>query len=182
MRTIIFAALMSAPLLGHTHPGHESASFFHGLASGFTHPLLGLDHLLAMLAMGCLAARFSRAQALGLIAGFLGLLATGFLFAHWSQHTVSAAAVETAISVSLIASAVILGAGKLLQKSAALNMISSLALIAFALAHGHAHGTEVPMQSALAGFGMGFLAASLLILVSAYKLTQLLNTRRIAAA
>ena len=51
----VFAAVALAAASGAAlaHPGHESASFF----TGFTHPLGGLDHLLAMLAVGLYAAR-----------------------------------------------------------------------------------------------------------------------------
>ena len=54
MRILLVAAALAAsamPALAHTGVGPAS-----GLAAGFTHPLLGLDHLIAMIAVGLFAA------------------------------------------------------------------------------------------------------------------------------
>ncbi|WP_260436657.1 HupE/UreJ family protein, partial [Pseudomonas aeruginosa] len=46
-------ALLAAPALAFAHPGHGE----HGLVAGLAHPLTGLDHLLAMFAVGLWAAQ-----------------------------------------------------------------------------------------------------------------------------
>ena len=47
------ATLLLAPALAFAHPGHGD----NGLVAGISHPLGGLDHLLAMLAVGLCAAQ-----------------------------------------------------------------------------------------------------------------------------
>src|SRR6202163_4703611 len=54
LRLSAAAALALIPAIASAHPGHEGAA---GLAHGFMHPLGGIDHILAMVAVGLIAAR-----------------------------------------------------------------------------------------------------------------------------
>ncbi|WP_260427457.1 HupE/UreJ family protein, partial [Pseudomonas aeruginosa] len=63
-------ALLAAPALAFAHPGHGE----HGLVAGLAHPLTGLDHLLAMFAVGLWAAQQQGAARLALYGGVLGVL------------------------------------------------------------------------------------------------------------
>jgi urease accessory protein len=66
--------LATLPALAVAHPGHGAKS---SLLTGLVHPLRGLDHLFALLAVGLLAGRLGGRLLLPLAAAFLGLLGSG---------------------------------------------------------------------------------------------------------
>ncbi len=149
MRRIpLAAALIAAPALALAHDGaHPGAGFLAGLV----HPLGGLDHVAAMLAVGLWAAIIGGRALWAYPAAFLAaMLAGGALglsgLALWG--------VEHAIVGSVIA----LGALAALSVRAPLAV--ALPLIAlFGLAHGAAHGLEGPSGGAL-GYVAGFALAT----------------------
>ena len=89
------AALASLSGAALAHPGHAPASF----ATGFAHPLGGLDHLLAMLAVGLYAARQAGAARLLLPAGFVLAMLAG---AGLGALGLALPAVEAGIAASLL--------------------------------------------------------------------------------
>ncbi|MDX5445820.1 MAG: HupE/UreJ family protein, partial [Zoogloeaceae bacterium] len=93
----LFSALPLALFAGAAlaHPGHESASFF----SGFGHPIGGADHLLAMLAVGLLAARQAGRARWALPAAFVLTMLAG---AGLGAIGVALPAVETGIALSVL--------------------------------------------------------------------------------
>jgi urease accessory protein len=129
-------------------PGAETG----GLLSGLEHPISGLDHVLAMVSVGLWGAQLG-APALWLLpvtfpvvmalGGFLGLIG------------MPVPGVELGIALS----ALVLGAAILLQwrppVAAAL-----LVVCAFAIFHGHAHGTELPPGASGLLYSLGFVAAT----------------------
>lgn len=135
-----------------TASAHEATGLAGGFASGFMHPILGWDHVAAMVAVGLwgaflgnpaiwiLPVVFPLVMALG---GALGVLG------------VPIPAVETGIA----ASAVVLG---LMVALAARPPIWVAALIvgAFAIFHGHAHGTELPEAANPLAYSVGFVIAT----------------------
>jgi urease accessory protein len=138
-------AMLSGPALAHT--GHGDASgFLHGLE----HPVLGADHLLAMLAVGLwsgfvVPTRFW----LGAVV-FLGAMTAGALM---SWVGTGFPLVEPVIAASVV----VFGLLTLLSRRGQGNRltVASLAVIAaFAVAHGHAHATEATGNAFayLAGF------------------------------
>lgn len=153
MRILIVAAALAAtamPAFAHTGVGTSS-----GLAAGFSHPLLGLDHLLAMIAVGLFAA--SRGgKALWLVpAAFVAMMVGGGVLA---MAGIGLPMVEIAIALSVI----VLGAAVALRLS--LPLAGAMALVgAFALFHGHAHGTEMPAGASALTYGLGFVAATALL-------------------
>ena len=122
--------------------------------SGFVHPFVGLDHLLAMLAVGMWAAQmggrwlwlipasFVAAMALGGLAGFAGVQVP--LLEPMLVATVLILGLMVALRVTLRTGGIALAAG-------------------CALLHGLAHGAELPAGVAPAGFAAGFLFATALI-------------------
>jgi urease accessory protein len=129
--TIALAAiLVASPAAAHTGVG-GTGSFMAGLQ----HPLLGPDHLVAMVAVGIWAAlRGGRAVWLW-PAGFVTVMLAGFGLA------VTGVALP-AVEPTIVASVAVLGlaAALALRVPAA---VGALVLVPFALAHGHAHGTEI---------------------------------------
>ena len=143
-------SLLAAPSLAHTGAGAGS-----GFAAGFAHPLFGLDHLLAMLAVGALGALLGgRAVWLVPAAFVVAMVAGGTL----SLSGVALPMVETAIALSVV----VLGA--LVAVNARVALGAGMAVVAaFAVFHGHAHGTELPSGLSAAGYAVGFALATALL-------------------
>lgn len=139
--------LAATPALAHTGIGTT-----HGFAAGFGHPLGGADHALAMLAVGWLAARLGGRALLLVPAAFLGAMALG---GGLALAGLAMPAVEIAIGLSVVAFGILLAWPRDLPAA-------GLALVvgAFALFHGHAHGTEMPADAAGLAYGAGFLLAT----------------------
>jgi urease accessory protein len=141
IRVLLLLLLASGAALA--HPGHAQGGF----AAGLIHPLLGADHLLAMLAVGFWAGRFS--------GGARWLLPVIFVACMGLGAFVSLPYVEPAIALSLL----VLG----LAVAIAMRVdpwIGALPVAVFALYHGQAHFSEVPAGASLAGFAAGVLIAT----------------------
>lgn len=136
--------LVASPALA--HPGHLESGFSAGLA----HPFLGLDHLLAMLAVGLWAATRKPSEAWQAPAVFMGCLTLGGVL---GLVTGPIALVEPLIAGSLLVFSALLLAAPLVSNRVGLSMIGL-----FALVHGQAHGAET--TGAVATFFAGFLIAS----------------------
>lgn len=161
-RLFLFAALL-LPAVAHAHPGHADA----GMVSGFLHPVSGLDHVVAMLAVGVWAARNVGMTRWLVPAAFLaGMLGGGVLGLGGFLPTF----LESAVTASALAAALlVLLAGRL-----PLGLQASVAA-AFAVWHGIAHGAELPAATSPLGFAVGFVAATGLLLVMGMALGRLLQ-------
>lgn len=148
--TAVFAlviAVFAGPALAHTTDGYGG-----GFVAGFTHPILGWDHVAAMVAVGLwgaflgspaiwiLPVVFPLVMALGAAAGIVGL---------------PVPAVETGIALS----AVVLG---LMIVLAARPPLWGAAVLvgAFAVFHGYAHGTELPATVNAFAYAIGFVVST----------------------
>lgn len=131
---------------------HETAGVAGGLQAGLLHPLYGLDHVVAMVAVGLWGAFlgapaiwllpivFPMVMALGGAAGVVGI---------------PIPFIETGIAVS----AIVLG----LMVAFAVRpplWIAALIVGAFAIFHGHAHGTELPGAANPLAYAMGFVVST----------------------
>jgi urease accessory protein len=148
---VAILALSSLPGLALAHPGHEHS----GLVAGLGHPLLGLDHLLAMLAVGLWAAqqqgRTRWALPLTFVASMLGGGLLGFA-------GVQLPLMETGIAASVLA------LGLLVALAVRPPLPLAIAFTAlFALAHGVAHGLELPDLASPATYALGFVLATALL-------------------
>jgi urease accessory protein len=142
------------------HPGHPdsmmSASMSFG--AGFSHPFSGIDHLLAMLAVGLWAAQHKRSALWVLPLAFpLAMVAGAALaFAGWQ---VPAAETGIAASVAVL--------GLLIAFAVRLPLWGSTLVVSlFALFHGYAHGSELPHGSSAAMYGLGFVLATAMLHVA----------------
>ncbi|MGC2458071.1 MAG: HupE/UreJ family protein [Gallionellaceae bacterium] len=149
--TIRFLAaifLLTTSSAAFAHPGHDVSGF----AAGLTHPFSGLDHLLAMVAVGLWAAQGGGRKIWLLPATFMTMLAVGAGIAmQWQALPL----VEAGIAASVLA------LGLLTALSLQLPALLSVAIIAlFGLLHGYAHGLELPESAAPAEYALGFLAAT----------------------
>jgi urease accessory protein len=144
------------------HPGHGADGFVHG----FAHPFAGLDHLLAMLAVGLWAARFHGVPRWILPLAFVSFMALG--------GGLSLPMVEPMIAVSVL----VLGLGAAIGSR--LPVATGAAVTAlFALYHGQAHFAEIPAGASAAGFALGMLSATALLHGAGLALAlQLARARR----
>lgn len=166
LAAVVLATASGAAL---AHPGHESASFF----TGFTHPLGGLDHLLAMLAVGLYAARQRGATRWMLPAGFVLAMLAG---AGLGAIGVALPAVEAGIAASMLVF------GLLIALAARLPLTVSLPLVAaFALFHGHAHHAEMGGAS-LVTYAAGFALATALLHGAGYAIARWMPETRVGNA
>jgi urease accessory protein len=124
-------------------------------AHGFMHPFLGFDHLLAMLAVGIWAAQLGGRARWAVPATFVALVGVGGALA---LAGVALPRVEAGIAVSLLVMGLLIATAARLP-----TWIGMLVVGVFALLHGHAHGSELPMQVAEFGDGAGMLTATALL-------------------
>lgn len=158
LRPLIAVAGLLVTGSAYAHPGHDVASFVGGLS----HPFSGLDHLLAMLAVGLYAARQQGAARWALPLGFVVTMLAGALLA---QVGLAMPVIEAGIGISVVV------LGLLVATLIRLPLAAGLPLVgAFALCHGAAHYAERGSAGLLtytAGFvlataalhGLGYLLA-----------------------
>lgn len=143
----LVALAYAGPALAHA--GHDDNSF----VTGFLHPIHGLDHLLAMVAVGFLSARMEPKRMWTLPAAFVAMMAAGGLLGTvWGSDGV--AAFEWGIMLSVLIFGLIAAAAPKVPVLAG-NLIVAL----FAVCHGHAHVAEMGDASA-AGYFPGMLIAT----------------------
>lgn len=149
---ILAAASVLTPVAALAHTG---AGDTHGAVHGFMHPVTGLDHVLAMVAVGILAALLG-GRAIWLVpASFVALAAAGGLL---GVQGVPVPFVEFGISASVV----LLGLAIALQARLPLGWTVGLVGL-FGLYHGYAHGAEMPADASGFAYGAGFLAATAML-------------------
>lgn len=128
--TLAFTALLTSPALAH-HPmgGVTPSTLTEGLLSGLGHPILGLDHLAALIAVGLVASRYASGA---LLLPVLWIVGMGLgAFAHMNSIDLPAGEILVAGSLVLI------GAIGVLKPSLPLPALAAL-FAAAGFAHGHA--------------------------------------------
>lgn len=144
-----FVVLWSVNVYAHAEVGVAG-----GLISGLLHPVTGLDHLVAMVAVGIWGAQLGRPAIWILPITFPMIMAFGGLLGL-SGLPIPDAVVESGIALS----AVTLGVLVALRLTVPLWGAAAIVSI-FALCHGHAHGTELPSAANAMAYGVGFVVAT----------------------
>lgn len=142
--------ISSTDVLAHAGPAH-----LHSMAAGFAHPFTGLDHLLAMLAVGLWAGLNGGRALWAWPVAFVALMLAG---AGLGLAHIAVPFVEAGIAASVV----LLG----LAVAAALRapaVLGAIAVGAFAVLHGYAHGAELPAGASVAGYLAGFALATALL-------------------
>lgn len=141
--------LMTAIASAQAHTGHAA----EGFSAGIVHPFLGLDHLLAMVAVGVWSViMLPKTHRLAGPALFVAMLLVGALMALTGFALPQA---EPAIAASVV----VLGALLLLARRT--GLIAGLALVSVAaLLHGYAHGAELISGQSFAAYATGFMLGS----------------------
>lgn len=141
----VVAILSSGTALA--HPGHAN-----GTLAGMLHPLLGLDHLLAMLAVSIWAARMGGRARWLVPVSFLGCMA---LFAGLALAGIALPLGEGGIAASVLLAGVLIAAPRQLTPT-----YGALVVALFASVHGYAHGVEMPASVSPWLYGAGFLLST----------------------
>ncbi len=146
------AALTALATAAEAHTGHGATNAF---TAGFAHPLGGVDHLLAMVAVGLWA---------GLAGGrALWLWPAGFVAAMVLGGALGMAGVPMPfVEQGIVGSVIVIGLAAALAFSPSLAVGVAIAALA-GLFHGHAHGTEVPADASGLAYAAGFALATALL-------------------
>lgn len=160
---MLLAAALLVPTTAMAHSGHSHE--MSGFMSGLAHPVGGLDHLLAMVAVGIWAAFMGGKAQWGVPAAFVVTMLLGGLLA---VSGVAVPFVEGGIVLSVIAM------GALLAFAVKFHPAVCAALVAgFALFHGAAHGTEMPLEASGLAYGAGFALATAVLHGAGFALSKL---------
>ncbi len=149
---LLALAVAALPAAAYAHTGvGETAGLFHG----FSHPISGLDHILAMVMVGVLAFQLGGRAIWALPATFVLVMAFGGVL---GMAGINVPFVETGIALSVI----------MLGAVVAMNIQASTAVAMavvglFAVFHGHAHGAEMPENAGGAAYAAGFMTATALL-------------------
>lgn len=153
-QSILFALLLSSiPSVAFAHDGTNLP--LGGFLSGMVHPVLGYDHLLAMLSVGILSAQIGGRAIWTVPATFVSVMALGGLLG-WIDIGLNAT--ELGIAISLI----ILGSVIAAERSIS-TRIAMVGVGFFAIFHGYAHGAEMPKTVQPFLYAFGFLVGTALI-------------------
>lgn len=158
---LLFATVLAAPACAHTELVPD------GFATGLLHPFLGIDHLLALAAVGLWAGLVGGPALWAWPAAFLSTMVVGAL-----AGTIGTGV--QGIELAVAASVVVLGLAVALQ--ARLPLLGGAALCAaFAFVHGHAHGAELPAGSDATFYLAGMSLASAFLHASGIALSTARN-------
>jgi urease accessory protein len=148
----LLLCLVALPGVAFAHTGPHHAS---DLAAGLLHPFTGVDHLLAMLAVGVWAARLGHKAIWALPLAFPSAMMVGAVL---GIANVQLPMIESMIAISVV----VLGAA--VASNVRLPVLASAALISlFAVFHGYAHAIEAPGSNSLDGYATGFICATVLL-------------------
>lgn len=147
------ALLLLFPTVAMAHPGHGAAG---GLLQGLGHPLSGVDHLLAMVAVGLWAAQLGKRATWAVPTAFVSVMIVGAALGF--AGALSGTTVPF-VEQGIVASVFILGV--LVASTCKLPLQYSTALVGvFALFHGLAHGAEMPLSMNAAPYAVGFILST----------------------
>jgi len=173
---IVLGLVLSAKpaLAHHVMGGQMPLTFMDGLLSGIGHPIIGVDHLAAVIAVGVLAATQSRGEWLGL--GYVIAMMVGAA-AHIGEATVKGSEIFVAVSVIAL--------GLVLVRRRPLRMDIAVALFAFAgLVHGYALGESIAgaQRAPLLAYFIGLALIQSAIVLAALFGARVLATHKVAAS
>ena len=158
-----------APAAALAHPGHDGAG---GLAHGFVYPLTGIDHVLAMIAVGVLAAQYGGRA--------LWLVPVSFLVAMAAAGAIGMAGIPVQIVEAGIGLSVVVPGLMIAFQIKPPTLAAMVVVGFFALFHGYAHGSEMPDGLAGLSSAAGLLGATALLLGAGVGLGLLLQRRTLS--
>jgi urease accessory protein len=171
LAVVIALLCVAEPALAHHVMGGQTpTSFIQGLLSGLGHPVIGPDHLAAVIAVGCLAAAHPRGALLAI--GYVVAMMIGAA-AHIGEATVAGAEIFVALSVIAL--------GLLLLLDRPLRLDIAIALFAFAgLVNGYALGESIAgaEPAPLYGYFVGLALIQSAIALAVMGMVPMLTARK----
>jgi len=164
MKKSVVLLLVLFPVYAFAHGSHGS-----GFMAGFTHPILGIDHNIALLGTGILGYLQNQRQWYRYPLAFILLMAVGGFLGIGQEATV---AIEKFIAFSVIALGLIIG----LQLSFG-QAVTLLILAVFGFTHGFAHGAEMPANTTALQYISGFVIGATLLAAIGWGFSLLLQQR-----
>jgi urease accessory protein len=147
----VATAIAFVPTAALAHTGIGGHSFVHG----FAHPLGGLDHVLAMVTVGVFAWQLGGRALWLLPATFVLVMAAGGALGVGGA---TLPLVEFAIAASVIVLGAIVALRIRTPAAIAMGIVGL-----FAVFHGHAHGSDMPLAASAVGYGAGFMLATAML-------------------
>jgi urease accessory protein len=148
-RALFTGLLLLASTAAFAHTGVGTTS---GFAHGFAHPIGGIDHVLAMVAVGLFAAHLGGRALWAVPLSFVTMMAAGGAAGMGGMELPF---VEIGIGLSVV----VLGAAVAFRLH--LPTVAAMALVGlFAIFHGHAHGAEMPETASGFEYALGFVLAT----------------------
>lgn len=142
-RWLFTLAAITFSSIAQAHPGHGSSPL-----AGIVHPLLGLDHLLAMVAVGAWAYQLGGRARWLMPVSFVAIMAAA---GSMAMAGMALPAVESGVAASVLL------LGLLIACAVRVPPAASAAIVAlFAVFHGSAHGAEMPQFGIAWQYGLGF--------------------------
>src|SRR5262249_46462750 len=151
-RIVIAVFAITALLAADPALAHEQAGVTGGLVSGLMHPLTGMDHLIAMVAVGIWGAQLGAPAIWVLPITFPLVMALGGVIGVLKFHLPMP---ELVIALS----AIVLGAAVAMRLRVPFALAAAIVAV-FAVFHGHAHGAELPNSANPLAYGVGFVVAT----------------------
>jgi len=168
------AGAATLPTLAYAHHAMDNAlpaTAMQGLLSGLAHPIVGLDHLLFVLAIGATCYYFG--QRAGAVAAFLGAALAGTVV-HLYRATLPYPDAWVALTLVVL--------GVLLMRAA--PVLRSKAVVGFlalaGIAHGYAYGESIvgAEQTPLVAYLAGFTLMQILVVLAGYGLARVADRKR----
>ncbi|AUD58823.1 urease accessory protein UreJ [Shewanella sp. Pdp11] len=126
-----------------------------GFMSGFNHPVLGFDHLLAMLSVGMLSTQLGGRAIWTVPLAFVTFMLVGGIL---GLYAIAVPFVEIGIALSVL----LLGLAIAFDRQ--IPLLFAMAFVGvFAIFHGHAHGAEMPELASPVLYALGFLFGTAVI-------------------
>ena len=146
--------LLAQPALGHEDQVIEYGSFLAGL----THPVLGLDHLLAMVSVGIVSAIIGGRAIWTVPSMFVIMMGVGGVVGWLFPEVLAGTVTEVAIAASVIL------LGGVIVWGQAIPVVAAMAAVAFfGFFHGYAHGSEIPDIADTLVYAVGFMLGTILL-------------------
>jgi len=152
-KTLLVSAMLA--MMATAADAHTGVGSTSGFVHGFMHPISGVDHILAMVAVGLFAVQLG-GRALWLVPlSFVSMMVVGGVL---GMSGVNVPFVEIGIGLSVV----VLGAIVAFNWKA--PTVAAMAICGlFAIFHGHAHGAEMPDSAGGASYALGFVLATALL-------------------
>jgi urease accessory protein len=145
--------LLTAPLSAFAHEG--SSLPYGSFIAGLAHPVLGVDHFLAMVSVGILSAQIGGRAIWTVPATFVTVMAVGGLLG-WLK--VGLTSIELGIAFSVLTLGIAIAADRKLPVLVAMGAVGI-----FAVFHGYAHGAEMPNVANPVRYALGFMTGTAIL-------------------